>query len=38
MNTIYQHDKGGLYRVLSEARYTHDEPEVIIYKSLQDGT
>jgi hypothetical protein len=38
MNNIYQHYKGGLYRVLGEARYTHDESELIIYESLQNGT
>lgn len=37
MNNIYQHYKGGLYRVLGEVLHTNDESELVIYESLQDG-
>lgn len=37
MNNIYQHYKGGLYRVLGEALHTDDESEMVIYESVQDG-
>lgn len=34
---LYQHYKGGLYRVLGEARHSETKEELVIYMSVSTG-
>lgn len=34
---VYEHYKGGLYRVLYYGRHTERDEEVVVYQSISDG-